>query len=361
MSLWYENSFSLPPFTSPWRAFSGEWPDARWRQSHGKRRPRRRRRAVAADSSQSTLTQGHVNERRDASVSTTSTSTPMIAFLGAGQMGTPMISQLLGAGLNVRVSNRTIARVAPLVDLGASAFSTPALAATGADVLVTMLPDGPTIESVVGGADGALPAMKRGSVWLQMSTVGAEWADRLKALADEFGVLYVDAPVSGSSGVATTGQLIILASGPEEARTIVAPVLDAMGRETFWLGDAGAGSRTKLVLNNWLVDLVEMTVENLRFAEDLGLDPRRVVEILADAPIGSPYAVAKAANMLDGDFTTNFALKHAVKDALLALDAARDLHRELPLTASFIDSWQQAITKGAGDLDLSSVYAYAAG
>jgi 3-hydroxyisobutyrate dehydrogenase len=293
-------------------------------------------------------------------VSTTKIATPTVSFLGAGQMGTPMASRLLNAGFNVRAWNRTIARVAPLVDLGATAAATPAEAAQGADVLVTMLPDGPTIESVVGGEDGALAALTHDAVWIQMSTVGAEWADRLKALADSSGVAFVDAPVSGSAPAAQSGQLIILASGPREVRDVAAPVLDAMGRETFWLGDAGAGSRTKLVLNNWLVDLVEMTVENLRFARDLGLDPRRVVEILADAPIGSPYAVAKAASMLDGDFTTNFALKHAVKDASLALDAARDLAHELTLTASFIDSWSDAITKGAGDLDLSSVYAYAA-
>jgi 3-hydroxyisobutyrate dehydrogenase len=292
-------------------------------------------------------------------VNTTNRSAPTIAFLGSGQMGTPMASRLLSAGYTVHVWNRTIARVAPLVDEGATAAATPALAAEGADVLITMLPDGPTIESVVGGRDGALTSLARGAVWIQMSTVGAQWSDRLRALADSSGVAFVDAPVSGSAPAAQSGQLLILASGAPEVRDVAAPVLDAMGRETFWLGDAGAGSRTKLVLNNWLVDLVEMTVETLRFAQDLGLDPHRVVAILADAPIGSPYAVAKAASMLDGDFTTNFALKHAVKDALLALDAARDLPHELPLTASFIDSWREAMTKGAGDLDLSSVYAYA--
>jgi 3-hydroxyisobutyrate dehydrogenase len=112
------------------------------------------------------------------------------------------------------------------------------------------------------------------------------------------------------------------------------------------------------VLNNWLVDLVEMVAETLKISTSLGLDPLVIVEILADAPTGSPYAVAKARSMLDGDYSPNFALKHAVKDVLLALDAANSVNEELPLTASLIATWQRAVADGAGDLDLSVVYRY---
>jgi 3-hydroxyisobutyrate dehydrogenase len=113
-----------------------------------------------------------------------------------------------------------------------------------------------------------------------------------------------------------------------------------------------------LVLNNWLVDLVELTAETIKVSTALGLDPRRVVDILADAPIGSPYAVAKARTMLDGDFSPNFALKHAFKDAGLALDAARSVNVELALTESLMSTWQRAVSDGAGDEDLSVVYRY---
>jgi 3-hydroxyisobutyrate dehydrogenase len=108
-----------------------------------------------------------------------------------------------------------------------------------------------------------------------------------------------------------------------------------------------------------LVDLVEMVVETLKFSEALGLDPRVIVEIISDAPIGSPYAVTKARGMLDGDYSPNFALKLAVKDTLLALDAARSVGEELPITANLIAAWQRAVSDGAGDLDLSVVYRYA--
>jgi 3-hydroxyisobutyrate dehydrogenase len=282
-----------------------------------------------------------------------------IAFLGLGQMGTPMASRLISAGFSVRVWNRSKERVKGLVERGGTDASTPAVAADRADVVITMLPDGPSIESVMSGAEGAFATLAGSAVWLQMGTIGIEWTERLRKSATEADVLFVDAPVSGSVAPATAGQLIILASGPHETQSIAEPVFEALGSHTFWLGDAGAGSRAKLVLNNWLVDLVEMVVETLKFSEALGLDPRAIVEILADAPTGSPYAVAKARSMLDGDYSTNFALKHAVKDALLALDAARSVNEELALTKSLIATWQRAVTDGAGELDLSVVYRYA--
>jgi 3-hydroxyisobutyrate dehydrogenase len=284
---------------------------------------------------------------------------PIIAFLGAGQMGEPMARRLIGAGFTVRVWNRTAARVASLIESGATGAATPAIAAEGADLIVTMLTDAPAVEAVVSGDDGALATASRGAVWLQMSTIGVDGTDRLRALAAASDVLFVDAPVSGSVELAASGRLLILASGPLEAQPAAARAFDAMGRHTYWLGEAGGGSRAKLVLNNWLVDLVEMTVETLKLTQALGLDANLLVDILADAPIGSPYAVAKARSMLLGDFTTNFALKHAVKDALLALDAAHGVDRELPLTASLISSWQGALASGGGDLDLSVVYRFA--
>lgn len=281
-----------------------------------------------------------------------------VAFLGAGQMGTPMATRLISAGFNVHIWNRTRGRVKSLVQLGAIEASTPAEATTNADVVVTMLPDGPTIETVFAGAEGAFATLSRGAVWLQMGTIGIEWTETLRKSATDAGVLFVDAPVSGSVSPATSGELIILASGPEGAQSVADRIFAALGHGTFWLGTAGAGSRAKLVLNNWLVDLVEMVAETLKLSEALGLDPRVIVEILAEVPIGSPYAVAKARSMLDGDFASNFALKHAVKDALLTLEAAHSIDRKLPLTESLIANWQRAVANGAGDLDLSVAYRY---
>jgi len=279
-----------------------------------------------------------------------------VALLGVGRMGAPMAARLVDAGFTVRLWNRSSARVLPLVEAGASGAATPAEAVTGADLVITMLPDGSSVEAVMRGPDGALTATSTGTIWLQMSSVGVEWADRLAAMSADAGVGYVDAPVSGSVGPAETGTLLILASGPDDLQDAVAPVLDVLGRQTVWLGSAGAGSRAKLVLNNWLVDLVESVVEALHFSEALGLDPHLVVDMLDGAPIGSPYAVAKARLMLAGEFAPSFALKHAVKDAGLALEAAEASGTDLRVTASFIEPWRRAVAEGSGDQDVAAAY-----
>jgi 3-hydroxyisobutyrate dehydrogenase len=286
----------------------------------------------------------------------TETAKTTVAFLGVGQMGTPMATRLLSAGFALRVWNRSPQHTVALVDAGAVAAQTPRDAASGAQFVITMLPDGATVESVMSGDQGALGTLAKDAFWLQMSTVGVDWAARLNEMAREHGVTFVDAPVSGSVGPATNGTLVILGSGPSESREPTASVFAALGR-VVWLGDAGAGSAAKLVLNNWLADIVETTVEMIRFSASLGLDPNAVVDLLEGLPIGSPYGVAKARQMLKGDFAPSFALKHALKDVDLALDTARARGVNLLLSQSFVESWHRAIDQGLGDRDVSAVFA----
>jgi 3-hydroxyisobutyrate dehydrogenase len=279
-----------------------------------------------------------------------------VAFLGVGQMGSPMATRLLGAGFALRVWNRSPQHTVALVDAGAVAAPTPRDAASGAEFVITMLPDGATVESVMLGDDGALSSLAKDAFWLQMSTVGVDWEARLGATAREHGVTFVDAPVSGSVGPAMNGTLVILASGSSESLDRVAPVFEALGR-VVWLGEAGAGSAAKLVLNNWLANIVETTVEMIRFSAALGLDPHAVVDLLEGLPIGSPYGVAKARQMLGGDFAPSFALKHALKDVDLALDTAHARGVDLLLSQSFVASWHRAVEQGLGDRDVSAVFA----
>jgi 3-hydroxyisobutyrate dehydrogenase len=170
------------------------------------------------------------------------------------------------------------------------------------------------------------------------------------------GVVFVDAPVSGSEGPARAGQLVILASGPGEVRDVLAPVFGVLGRATAWLGPAGNGTRAKLVLNNWLADLTEMTAETLSFARRLGLDPAGIVDLLQSNPLGAPYAVQKARTMLAGDFRPAFALKHALKDAELAAQAAEASGATLTLTSALLPRWREAAADGHADDDLAAVY-----
>ncbi len=284
------------------------------------------------------------------------TATPSIAFLGTGRMGGPMAANLARAGLAVRVWNRTASHAAALTRDGATAASSPAEAVQGAGIVITMLADGPATEQAANGPNGFLAAA-RGVIWVQMATIGTEWTARLADSAARRGVTFVDAPVSGSEGPARAGQLTILASGPDQVRDVLAPAFGALGRATAWLGPAGNGTRAKLVLNSWLADITETTAETLSFARQLGLEPAVIVDLLDSTPLGSPYAVQKARTMLAGDFTPAFALKHAIKDAELAAQAADATGAQLTLIAALLPRWQRAAASGHADEDLAAIYA----
>jgi 3-hydroxyisobutyrate dehydrogenase len=265
-----------------------------------------------------------------------------------------MAANLARAGFRVRAWDRTASHAAALIEDGVTAAASPAEAFKGAQILITMLADGPATDQMWNGPDG-LAAAGPGLIWVQMATVGLEWTQRFANTAARYGVHFFDAPVSGSQGPAQAGELTILASGPQWMAEDVAPVFGALGRATAWLGPAGNGTRAKLVLNNWLTTLTEMTAETLTFARDLGLDPAAIVNLLESTPLGSPYAVQKARTMLAGDFTPAFALKHALKDADLAAQAAQASGTELTLTSALLPRWRRAAADHADD-DLAAIY-----
>ena len=185
----------------------------------------------------------------------------------------------------------------------------------------------------------------------------ATWTARLAGAAAGYGMVFVDAPVSGSEGPARAGQLAILASGLDWVHETLAPVFAALGRATVWLGPVGNGTKAKLVLNNLLADLAETTAESLAFARQLGLDPAVIVDLLESNPLGAPWAVQKARTMLAGDFTPAFALKNALKDAELAAQAARASGTKLALTDTLLPRWRHAAASGHADEDVAAIYA----
>lgn len=278
-----------------------------------------------------------------------------IAVLGTGRMGAPIAHNLLQAGFQVSVWNRSPAGAASLADAGARVASSRAEAVSGAEVVLTMLADGAATEDVMSGPDGALASMRPLSIWIQMATLGLEWTERLAARAAKYDIDFVDAPVSGSAGPARDGELVVLASGPKDVWPTLEPVFSAIGQKTLWLGEAGQGTRLKLVLNNWLVTQVEAAAETIALAESLGLPPDLFTDTLADSPLGSPFAVAKGRAMIDGDFAPTFALRHAYKDVGLALGAAYANGLELPMTIAVAARWGEAIADGHGDEDVGAV------
>jgi 3-hydroxyisobutyrate dehydrogenase len=270
-------------------------------------------------------------------------------------MGAPIARNLLAAGFPVRAWNRTFEKAAALVAAGADATTTPSEAARGAEVIITMLADGQATEqAMLDNDDGALASLAPGAIWLQMGTVGMAWTARLELLATEHECEFFDAPVSGSDGPAREAKLVILAAGAEALKPRVAPIFEAIGRRTVWLGATGNASALKLVLNAWLAATVEAAAECVALAQELGLDPRVFADALADLPIGSAYGVTKANAMISGEFEPGFALRHALKDVVLALDGVAGHDLELPLLELINARWSDAVRHGHGDQDLAA-------
>jgi 3-hydroxyisobutyrate dehydrogenase len=279
-----------------------------------------------------------------------------VAVLGTGTMGAPMARNLLRAGFDVRVWNRTRERAQPLEQDGATVADSPAQAAAQADFVLTMLPDADAVASVMQGDRGALGAMPDDAVWLQMSTVGLAGTERLSALASERNVAFVDAPVVGTKEPAEQGQLLILASGPEDQRERCAPIFQVLGSRTMWLGPAGAGTRLKLVINDWLTILVEGLAETIAFAEALGVAPHQFLEAIEGGPLSPPYAQLKGRAMIEHQFSPSFKLRLARKDVGLVLEAAARHDLELPIAEAVARQFDRAIELGHGEEDLAATY-----
>lgn len=277
---------------------------------------------------------------------------PRVAVLGAGTMGRGMTHSLLRNGFTVDVWDRTPEKAAALAADGATAHEDAPDAVREADVVITMVADADAVNQVA-FTFGMLEAMRPQSVWAQMGTIGVTAAGELAARAgkERPDVYFVDAPVSGTRQPAENGQLLILASGPDQAKPLVQPVFDALGRETKWLGEAGAGSRLKLVMNSWLVFLLEGVAEILALADSLGVDHQHVLDFLREGNLANPAAAAKFAKMDAGDDSTDWALQWALKDINLAMEASG---RRLPVLDAIRERWAALVDQGLGDRDVSA-------
>jgi 3-hydroxyisobutyrate dehydrogenase len=241
-----------------------------------------------------------------------------------------------------------------LADLGADVAATAAEAARRAPIVVTMVTDADAVMSIARD-QGMLAALAPGAIWVQMSTIGVAGIERVTAMVDaeRSDVTLLDAPVSGSKVPAEQGQLTIFASGPDEARSRVAPLFEALGQRTIWVGAVGAGSRLKLVNNTWLAFTSEAVATSVALARRLGLEAERVVDALEGSPLVSPWQAAKLQRIAKGEYSPQFALSLALKDVHLALQAADE--GRFATLESLADEWQQAVDHGLGGQDLTVV------
>ena len=276
------------------------------------------------------------------------------AFLGVGAMGHGMATSALRAGIPTIVWNREPEATRDLAELGAEVAETAADAARRAAIVVTMVTDTDAVISIARD-EGMLGALARGAICVQMSTIGVAGIERVVALVEKErpDITLLDAPVSGSKDPAEHGQLTIFASGPDEARAPVTPLFDALGEHTIWVGPVGAGTRLKIVNNTWLAFAAEAVAASVALARRLGLETETVVDALEGGPLVSAWQAAKLQRILEDDFSAQFALKLALKDVRLALEAA-DEDRFAAL-GCLADEWQLVVDQGFGDQDLTVV------
>ncbi|WP_027350108.1 NAD(P)-dependent oxidoreductase [Halotalea alkalilenta] len=281
-----------------------------------------------------------------------------VAVLGLGTMGHAFAANLIKAGFEVWVWNRSPGKDEALVAAGAHRADSPAAAAREVSVLLSMVATADATEQIMFGDQGAAAGLPDGAVVAQMGTIGLEATKRLAARfeAERPDLVLVDAPVSGSKGPAERAQVLILAGGDRQRAQAIEPVFEAISKGTRWLGPVGAGSRMKLVVNAWLVNVMQGTAETALLAEQLGFSTDTLWSVLDGGPLATPYMKPKLDKIAASDFSTEMALDWGLKDARLALesgDAAR-----LPGLAKIAEIWQEAAAAGFGEQDISAVAEY---
>ena len=277
-----------------------------------------------------------------------------VAFLGIGTMGHGMATSALRAGIPTVVWNRNSrGNPRPRRSWRGGRRNPRRRSATGRHCRHDGDGRGrrPRDRQRPGHARGA----RADSIWVQMSTIGVAGIERVRALADSErpDVTLIDAPVSGSKDPAEQGELTVFASGPDEARSRLDPLFDALGQRTIWVGPVGAGSRLKLVANAWLALGAEAVNTSVALARRLGLETETVANALRGGPLVSPWQAAKLQRIAQGDFSVQFALSLALKDVHLAIEAA-DAGPFVAL-ACLADEWQHVVDQGLGEQDITVV------
>ncbi|NUS14350.1 MAG: NAD(P)-dependent oxidoreductase [Streptomyces sp.] len=280
-----------------------------------------------------------------------------VSVLGTGIMGAAMARNLARAGHTVRAWNRSRAKAEPLTIDGITLADTPAEAVEGADVVLTMLYDGPAALDVM---RQAAPALRPGASWVQSTTAGIEAVTDLADFAREHDLVFYDAPVLGTRQPAEAGQLLVLAAGPSEHRDAVTPVLDAVGARTVWTGENGAegtATRLKLVANSWVIATTNALGEVLALSQALDVDPQSFFDAIAGGPLDMGYLHAKSGLILGNQLSpAQFAVSTAAKDARLIVEAGEKNGVRLDVAAASAERLERAAAQGHGDEDMAAAY-----
>ena len=271
-----------------------------------------------------------------------------IAFIGLGIMGLPMAKNLVKAGHDVTAFNRSPAKVEQFVAEGGKGAATIAEAVKDADVVITMVPDSPDVEAVVGGEDGVFANAKQGAIWIDFSTIRPDVAQRLAEQATAAGLRAVDAPVSGGEAGAIEGNLSIMVGGDADVVEEARPVLEGVGTTIVHVGPAGSGQTVKAANQLIVAGTIQLVAESLVFLEAHGVDLEAAVEVLAGGLAGNRILDRKAASMIKGEFAPGFRIDLHHKDMGIVTSAAREAGVILPVGAIVAQLMNSARQRGYG-------------
>ncbi|MEO6003907.1 MAG: NAD(P)-dependent oxidoreductase [Opitutus sp.] len=279
--------------------------------------------------------------------------TKIIGFIGTGLMGRGMARCLIRRGFEVRLYNRTRQRAEEVAELGGKIVATPAEAAEGAEVIVTMLANPQALLEAVQGKDGLLNSIAAGAVLIDSSTVSPPTTLRVRELLQARGAEMIDAPVFGSRNEAENGTLGFIVGGQTEVLARIQPVLDAMGR-TLYVGTNGLGASAKLVVNLVIGGTLQAFNEGMVLAAKAGIDPEVMVQIIQSSRAKSGIIEMKAPRILSRDFTPFFPLQLMAKDLRLVVEAARSLELQLPLATLLSSVYEGCLAAGLAEEDYAA-------
>ena len=281
-----------------------------------------------------------------------------LSFIGLGVMGFPMAGHLAEAGHKVTVYNRSSDKTKKWSSIyGGKTAKTPADAAEGADFVMCCVGNDDDLREVTIGANGAFSNIKKGSIFVDHTTVSALVTKELFNLANQMGFDFIDAPISGGQVGAENGLLSIMCGGNQRAFDRARPILEIYSKICKRIGESGAGQKTKMCNQIAIAGLVQGLSEALHFAEKAGLDGRNVVEVISQGAAGSWQMENRFETMLDDYFNHGFAVDWMRKDLKICLEASDQIGASLPVTALVNEFYKDIQKMGGGRWDTSSLIA----
>ena len=272
-----------------------------------------------------------------------------IGFIGLGIMGSGMATNLLKAGFPVKVYNRTKSKTEPFAKMGAEVASSPAEAASGSDVVIAIVTDGPDVEQVLFGEEGVVKGARKGSVFVDMGTNSPDYARSFAKRLAEKGIEFLDAPVTGGDKGAREGTLTIMVGGKPEVFERVKPAFEAMGKTIVHAGDVGSGQLLKLANQIVIGENMLALVEAMTMAKTAGISMESLFQVLSSGAGNSFTVQSYMPRIMKGDMEPGFRAAHLRKDLKYVIDAAHSLSVPLPGAALTLELYNSLCARGMGE------------